>query len=262
MDGHPAALQVPKGARFHSIFVPTFETVQTAYLADVLLEHGVPILVPGNTGTGKTIVVNDRILALDAAAYQHINITFSAQTSARITQELIDSKLDKRRKGVFGPPIGKKCVVFVDDLNMPMLEEYGAQPPIELLRQWMDHGGWYDLKDCSFRELVGLQFVAAMGAPGGGRNPVTPRYLRHFNPLWCVDYSQASLEGIFSTVLAWHLEPFPAEVRALCSPIVAMTAAIYQTISTELLPTPTKSHYTFNLRDISKIGRASCRERV
>jgi len=22
---------------------------------------------------------------------------------------------------------------------------------------------------------------------------VTPRYLRHFNPLWCVDYSQAHL---------------------------------------------------------------------
>ena len=117
----------------------------------------------------------------------------------------------------------------------------------------MDHGGWYDLKDCSFRELVDLQFVAAMGAPGGGRNPVTPRYLRHFNPLWCVDYSQASLERIFSTILAWHLEPFPGEVKALCNQIVGMTAAIYQTISTELLPTPTKSHYTFNLRDMSKV---------
>lgn len=40
--------------------------------------------------------------------------------------------------------------------------------------------GWYG-RDNVFRDMVDVQFVAAMGPAGGGRNAVTARYLRHFN---------------------------------------------------------------------------------
>jgi len=55
-----------------------------------------------------------------------------------------------------------------------------VQPPIELLRQFMDMGGWYG-RDNSFWAMTDVQFVAAMGTPGGGRTFITDRYLRHFN---------------------------------------------------------------------------------
>ncbi|XP_051269985.1 dynein axonemal heavy chain 1 isoform X2 [Dicentrarchus labrax] len=238
---------------YSDIIVPTADTVRMSFLMNMLLTNKKPVLCTGPTGTGKTLTMSDKLLKNMPAEYITHFLMFSARTSANQTQDYIDSKLDKRRKGVFGPPIGKYFIFFIDDLNMPMLETYGAQPPIELLRQWMDHGGWYDRKQIgTFKHIVDINFACAMGPPGGGRNPITQRFTRHFNFLSFTEMDDASKKNIFSTILGSWMGPVPA-IQPLNEPLVDATILVYSTITSQLLPTPTKSHYTFNLRDLSKV---------
>ncbi|GIX99968.1 dynein heavy chain 7, axonemal [Caerostris darwini] len=170
------------------------------------------------------------------------------------------SKLEKRRKGIFGPPFGKRCVIFIDDLNMPAVEIYGAQPPIELLRQYFDHGMWYEKKEKSEIHLVDTQFIAAMGLPGGARNNITPRLLRHFGVIGVNAFSSPTMNSIFSSVMSIHFKNnhFPAEALLTAEAVVSATAEIYTAVTAHLLPTPAKSHYSFNLRDFARVIHGCC----
>ena len=62
----------------------------------------------------------------------------------------------------------------------------------------------------------------------------------------------------FQAILTGFLMDFPHAVRQCSEPIVSAAVDIYFRMSTDLLPTPAKSHYVFNLRDLSKCVQGQC----
>ena len=79
-------------------------------------------------------------------------------------QRNFESNVEKRTKDTFGPPPGKKLVVFIDDLNMPKVDTYGTQQPIALLKLLLEKNGMYDRgKDLNWKKYQDMVFIAAMG---------------------------------------------------------------------------------------------------
>lgn len=106
-------------AQYHEIMIPTGDSARNIYFLKHLICNEKHVMNCGPTGTGKSLNIQQLLTKELGDDYQYISMVFSAQTGCNQTQDTIDGKLDKLRKGVYGPPIGKKCIIFVDDMNMP-----------------------------------------------------------------------------------------------------------------------------------------------
>lgn len=99
-----------------------------------------------------------------------------------------------------------------------------------------------------------------MGPPGGGRTFITPRFMRHLCMISLADFEDDTLLRIFSSILHWFFgnNKFSENITKVENKIVQASRDIYKTAMEKLLPTPLKSHYTFNLRDFSKVILGIC----
>lgn len=238
---------------FFDLLVPTLDTERFGTVMELLLKVNYPVLFTGDTGVGKSVVARNVLNKMQKTdVFVPITMNFSAQTNSFRTQEILELKLDKRKRTLLGAPIGKRVIIFVDDINMPKLETYGAQPPIELLRQLLDYHGLYDREKLFWKDIQDVVLAAACAPPGGGRNPLTPRFVRHFGMMLIPPPNETALKVIFKSIMKGFLDDFSQEVMDLGEPMVNAAVEIYQRIAEDLLPTPTKSHYVFNLRDLSK----------
>uniref|UniRef100_A0A8C2JKF3 Dynein heavy chain 10, axonemal-like n=1 Tax=Cyprinus carpio TaxID=7962 RepID=A0A8C2JKF3_CYPCA len=219
----------------YSLSVPTVDTTRANWLLEQMVKVKRPVVLVGESGTSKTATIQNFLSNLNTDTTIMMMINFSSRTTSMDLQRTLEASVEKRTKDTYGPPMGKRLLVFMDDLNMPRVDEYGTQQPIALLKLLLDKGGMYDRgKELNYKLIKDLGFIAAMGKAGGGRNEVDPRFISLFSVFNIPFPQEESLHLIYSSILKGHTK-------------------LYKTIIKDLPPTPSKFHYIFNLRDLSRV---------
>ena len=267
---------IPMETTFDSIIIPTCEGKCLTELLDCLITWGKHPLLTGAGGTGKTVYMqkflNERMSARiktqelggsgggsSKAEYSCRKMQFSTFTTPPdIQSNVLEGMLKKKATRTLMSKSSRKTLFIIDDINMPEKEEYGAQPPLELLRQGIDsHPQWYDLEDKKPWKVTTLQLMAAMGLPGGGRNALPVRLSRHFHILGVIAPPPETVLTVFTKILQWHCtkskyspsHPFVTGLETY----VKATLDVYDKALEVLKPTPTKSHYIFSTCDVRRV---------
>jgi dynein heavy chain len=103
-----------------AVLVHTAETTRVKFFMDMLIAKGHPVMLVGAAGTGKTVLMNDKLSQLPDS-YTIANVAFNFYTTSEMLQRVMEKPLEKKAGRNYGPPGNKKLIYFIDDMNMPMV---------------------------------------------------------------------------------------------------------------------------------------------
>ena len=202
-------------------------------------------LFVGGPGTAKTTAIKSFMSQFDSDEIRQKSITFSSLTTPQTFQFGVEASLEKRQGKTYGPPGGKKMLMFVDDVSMPVMNDWGDQGTNEVVRQLLEQGGMYSLDKPigDMKMIVDCRYLAAMNTPGGGKNDIPNRLKRHLCIFNVPAPSVAAINNIFGQLVAgrFSADVFSSEVQRVHSavPILFMRCkpALIKSTSRNLITT-------------------------
>ena len=228
-----------------------------SFLLDSLASNNHCAMLVGGAGTGKTTVIQTYLHGTEENVLgKYISMNYF--TDSKNLQQQLEANLEKRSGRTFGPKPGQKIIYFIDDMNLPYVEDYGTQNAMALLHQHMDHGTIFDRDDLGMRkEIVDVYYMAAMN-PTSGSFFICERNQRRFATFTCTMPDTADLKTIYGQILTHHLDKFAPKVQKLADHVVNATIALHTDITNKFLPSAIKFVYNWNMRELRNVFQGVC----
>ena len=231
--------------------VPTNSSAAIVYLSRLLVHHDTHMLLHGPESS-KTLALKTLVEDILESKFDCRYLPLANCSSSANVLKVLRSFLH-RSHGSYGPLDNQKLVIFMDNMGAVKPEQYGAQPPLELIRQFFDYGGWYDTSKVEFQRIVGTTILGAMGCAGGGLYSIPERVLRHFFFIHCPAYTTDDMTHICAKLLEHHLHDYAGPVKEIAGTVARVSTSVFEQCASKLLPVPGKSHYIFSLRNIVRV---------
>eukprot|EP00397_Hematodinium_sp_SG-2012_P000077 GEMP01000077.1.p1 GENE.GEMP01000077.1~~GEMP01000077.1.p1 ORF type:complete len:3523 (+),score=983.36 GEMP01000077.1:601-10569(+) len=228
---------------------------------------------PGSPGSRRASIGSAALgLATTSASSTLTFFSFqlTATTGADYFMDAVASQLDKRARGVYGPLPGKRCIICIDDIHLPHTFSHKTTPSTcgELLRMWLDHGGWHDRRTLQFCEFVDISLALTLTT---GHNLPPTRLLTKVHAL-AMEMERATAESILTTIVQLALGVMPVRVTSRSGSVdlthgrrcddegmkgVAVDLAqacmdVLEGVAGRVSATPQTPHYAFTIGDSLK----------
>lgn len=239
------------------VLIATVDTVRHEQLLQSLLRERQPVLLCGPPGSGKTMTITACLRSMPGT--ELVSLNFSSTTSPDLlikTFAQYCTYVKSPQGTVLRPQLaGTWLVIFCDEVNLPAPDKYGTQHVISLLRQCIEHGGFWRSTDLTWVRLERIQFIAACNPPSdAGRTALSPRFLRH-TPLVYVDFpGKESLRQIYGCLSRSLLKLFPS-LLACAQPLTDAMVDCYMACR-QRYTRASQAHYIYSPRELSRWMRA------
>eukprot|EP00927_Polykrikos_kofoidii_P046386 TRINITY_DN40623_c0_g2_i1.p1 TRINITY_DN40623_c0_g2~~TRINITY_DN40623_c0_g2_i1.p1 ORF type:complete len:3637 (-),score=783.39 TRINITY_DN40623_c0_g2_i1:390-10571(-) len=263
----PTEWKPPKKIMFSALLIPTMDSCRAEHILTIISNNtqtrNPPCfrssLMVGAPGTAKTSTALMWVGAFSTDVVLSKRLNLSSATIPLGFQKSIEAEIERKTGKTYCPPGNKKMIVFIDDASMPLVNKWGDQITNELSRQLIEAQGFYFLdkdKRGDFKIVEKLQYVAAMGHPGGGKTDIPSRLKSKFLCFNMVLPSTISVDSIFGSIMRVKFSAKsgakPAVIE-MAKKLCGATVDVWDKVKRSLLPTPLRFHYVFNMRDLSRV---------